>query len=342
MESLENIQPVVSNSNNFQSSSEIIDKKFQIVNKIGLIYALGSAIVYQIGEIYYSIFYKYFNTFSKTYKSDLSLIITLLSIHLTGTPLIFLLTKIVKKAEVKKNKYGCKKYFATYFIESALSITAGIIEVIVETLYSLIFKKKVNKTIFKLLLNDKKNILTESNIFLSFFVVCLTGPISEEFIFRKFLIDRLAIYSKTLAIFSSGIMFGIFHSNFNQLFPATLSGWVLAYSYAETGNILIPISYHIFWNTSLNVITSFAHLDEKEPLATYIIILVLIKLIGALIGIVLLIKYRKKIKISGEENKSKDKWKFFKSYGMWIYILEGFMLFCIFYTNKLILPDLFL
>ena len=193
-----------------------------------------------------------------------------------------------------------------------------------------------------MLLNDKKNILTESNIFLSFFVVCLTGPISEEFIFRKFLIDRLAIYSKTLAIFSSGIMFGIFHSNFNQLFPATLSGWVLAYSYAETGNILIPISYHIFWNTSLNVITSFAHLDEKEPLATYIIILVLIKLIGALIGIVLLIKYRKKIKISGEENKSKDKWKFFKSYGMWIYILEGFMLFCIFYTNKLILPDLFL
>ena len=342
MESLENIQPVVSNSNNFQSPSEIIDKKFQIVNKIGLIYAIGSAIVYQIGEIYYSIFYKYFNTFSKTYKSDLSLIITLLSIHITGTPLIYLLTKIVKKAEIKKNKYGWKKYFATYFIESALSITAGLIEVIIETLYSLIFKKKVNKTIFKLLLNDKKNILTESNIFLSFFVVCLTGPISEEFIFRKFLIDRLSIYSKTLAIFSSGIMFGIFHSNFKQLFPATLSGWVLAYSYAETGNILIPISYHIFWNTSLNIITSFTHLDEKEPLAIYIIILVFIKLIGALIGIVLLIKYRKKIKISGEENKSKDKWKFFKSYGMWIFILEGFMLFCIFYTNKLILPEIFL
>ena len=103
MESLENIQPEVRNSNNFQSPSEIIDKKFQTVNKMGLLYAIGAAIVYQIGEIYYNIFYKFFNTFSKTYKSDLSLIITLLSIHITGTPLIYLLTKIVKKAEIKKN-----------------------------------------------------------------------------------------------------------------------------------------------------------------------------------------------------------------------------------------------
>ena len=342
MESLENIQPVVRNSDNFQSPSEIIDKKFQIVNKIGLIYAIGVAIIFQIGDIYYNIFYKYFNNFSKNYKSDLSLIITVISIHLSGTPLIFLLTKVVKKTEIKRTKYGCKKYFATYFIKSALSLSVGIIVVIIESLYSLIFKKKVNKTIFKLLLNEKKNVLAESNIFLSFFVVCFTGPIAEEFIFRKFLMDRLVLYSKTIAIFSSGIMFGIFHSNFKQLFPATFSGWVIAYSYAETGNILIPISYHIFWNTSLNIVTSLVYLDDKNPLLAYITILALIKLIGALIGIILLIKYRKKIKISGEENNSKDKWKFFQSYGMWIYILEGFMLFSVFYANKLVLPDIFL
>ena len=178
--------------------------------------------------------------------------------------------------------------------------------------------------------NESKN---DSNIFFKFFVICLAGPIAEEFIFRKFLIDRLAIYSKTLAIFSSGIIFGISHKNLLQLFGAMLSGWALAYSYAETGNILIPISYHIFENsiTTINKSIIPEDFNNNQIRAKIGFVIIVLRLIAFLIGIILLIIYRRKIKVTGEENKSSDKWKFFKSYGMWIFVLEGFLLFVIFY-----------
>ena len=176
-----------------------------------------------------------------------------------------------------------------------------------------------------------------SNIFLEFFVICLTAPITEEFIFRKFLIDRLAVYSKTLAIFSSGILFGIIHCNFVQFFVAIVLGWTFAYAYVETGNILITITYHIYHNTFLIFLESLSKIDiNNNQIVTKILIIVaFLRLIGGLIGIIILIIYRKNIKVTGEENKSGDKWKFFKSYGMWIFIFEGFLLFSISYMNKL-------
>ena len=149
------------------------------------------------------------------------------------------------------------------------------------------------------------------------------------------------IYSKTLAIFASGILFGIFHNNIPQFFGAMFLGWSLAYSYVETGNILIPISYHIFENSYTTLIQILASIDSKTNKTLKIIQTVLfsIRLIEALAGIILLIIKRKKIKVTGEENKSGDKWKLFKSYGMWIFFVEGFIMFSILYMNILFVID---
>ena len=107
------------------------------------------------------------------------------------------------------------------------------------------------------------------------------------------------------------------------------SGWALAYSYVESGNILIPISYHIFENSFTTILKSISPKDIKRR--KILVVMTLLRLIEGLIGIIILIIYRKKIKVTGEENKSSEKWKFFKSYGMWIFVLEGFILFSIFY-----------
>ena len=170
-------------------------------------------------------------------------------------------------------------------------------------------------------------------------MTCLTAPIAEELVFRKLLIDRLSVYSKTLAIFASGIIFGISHINIHQFCETLLLGWSLAYSYVETRNILIPISYHIFENSITKITQIFNPYLSKEKEITIrekmIIVLLFMRLIEGLTGIILLLIYRKKIKVRGEENRSKDKWKLFKSYGMWIFIFEGFILFSIFYMNIL-------
>ena len=80
-------------------------------------------------------------------------------------------------------------------------------------------------------------------LFLQILVIYIGYPITKELIFRKFLVDRLSIYNKTLAVFTSGVIFGIFHLKLNKLFATMFVGWFYAYTYAETNNLLIPISF---------------------------------------------------------------------------------------------------
>ena len=325
MESIDTLETDIRNSQNFQRQDEIKRQKFQIVNQVGMIYTIGNAFLSQGGDIFYTIINKFFPNFFKTKRGDSILLATLIVNQIFGILLMFFMTKFIKKIEIKKRAYGCKKYFATLLINSGLLVFGFIIGIPIE--YSLSNKKSSE--------NLKKATVNEPNIFLEYIVLCLTAPITEEFIFRKFLIDRLAIYSKTLAIFSSGIMFGIFHKNFGQLFSTTFSGWVLAYAYAETGNILISISYHIIEN-SLSAIFNLKFLKNNQIIEKIFFVIALLRFIEALIGIIILIVIRKKIRVTGEDNKSSDNWKFFKSYGMWIFVFEGFILFSLFYLNKLL------
>ena len=76
----------------------------------------------------------------------------------------------------------------------------------------------------------------------------IIGPIVEEFIFRKLLMDKLGIYGDRVAIFVSAISFGLFHGNLYQFFYAALLGFVLAYLYSKTANVWYPIALHMLIN----------------------------------------------------------------------------------------------
>ena len=53
MESLDNIEKDIKTTENFETQTEIRNQKFQIVNQIGIIYALGTAFMSQLAEIYH-------------------------------------------------------------------------------------------------------------------------------------------------------------------------------------------------------------------------------------------------------------------------------------------------
>ena len=334
MESRDNIESELENSQSSESQSQIRKEKFQIVNQVGIIYAIGIAIITQIDQIFSLLASHFFENFIKKYRENAILLGTLLVNQIIGTILMFVLTKFIKKTSIAKQKYGYKKYLVNLCINSALLIFGSLIGYFAESFIINNFKQNNENNPSQKLISET---LSNSNIFLNFFVICFTAPVAEEFIFRKFLIDRLAIYSKTLAIFSSGILFGIFHINIHQFFGTMLLGWSLAFSYAETGNIIIPISYHMIENTitTITQINNPYKNDKKENKTGKKIIVVIgfMRLIEGLIGIIFFLIYRKKIKVRGEENKSKDKWKFFKSYGMCIFVFEGFILFSLFYLN---------
>lgn len=147
-------------------------------------------------------------------------------------------------------------------------------------------------------------------------IAVLLAPIIEELMFRKVLIDRIRKYGDGAAILISGIMFGLFHGNFSQFFYAAGLGMLFAFIYVRTGRIRYTIALHTmvnFWGSVMpllmlrNIDTDamFAAIESNDFSALTAMIGDMIPFLGfvvcnymlALAGLILLIVFRKKIRI---------------------------------------------
>ena len=75
-------------------------------------------------------------------------------------------------------------------------------------------------------------------------IVCVIGPIVEELIFRKLLMDKLGAYGDRTVIIISALTFALFHGNLSQIFYAFAFGMLLAFVYSKTGNIIHTVLLH--------------------------------------------------------------------------------------------------
>ncbi|GFP86194.1 hypothetical protein PHJA_000763200 [Phtheirospermum japonicum] len=108
---------------------------------------------------------------------------------------------------------------------------------------------------------------------------CLVGitgvlaPILEETVFRGFLMVSLTKWLPTpLAVLISAAVFAGAHltpGEFPQLF---VLGAALGFSYAQTRNLLTPITVHAFWNSGVILLLTLLQLqgyDIKELLQAF-------------------------------------------------------------------------
>ncbi|XP_061358590.1 uncharacterized protein LOC133302787 [Gastrolobium bilobum] len=107
---------------------------------------------------------------------------------------------------------------------------------------------------------------------------CLVGitgvlaPLLEETVFRGFFMTSLTKWVPTpVAVIISAAIFALAHltpGEFPQLF---VLGTALGISYAQTHNLLTPITIHAFWNSGVILLLTFLQLqgyDIKELLQT--------------------------------------------------------------------------
>lgn len=88
-------------------------------------------------------------------------------------------------------------------------------------------------------------IVSASPTWITIAIACFIGPIMEELIFRKVLVDRVLPFGEFRACLVSALIFGLFHGNFRQFFYATALGFIFAYVYVKTRNIFYSIGMHI-------------------------------------------------------------------------------------------------
>lgn len=99
----------------------------------------------------------------------------------------------------------------------------------------------------------KKIIDILKNNFALLFFVCLTAGITEEFLFRGFLLPRLELVFKNYkyAIVASSIIFGLMHfsyETFAQVIGPILIGTIFAFHYYKYRSIKIVIICHFMWD----------------------------------------------------------------------------------------------
>ncbi len=96
--------------------------------------------------------------------------------------------------------------------------------------------------------NSLSDLVFESNIYIIIAVCVIIGPVLEELIYRKCIIDRLRPFGEWFAVICSALIFGLAHGNFLQLFYSFGIGIIFGIIYLKTNNIGICIGYHVFMN----------------------------------------------------------------------------------------------
>ena len=94
----------------------------------------------------------------------------------------------------------------------------------------------------------------------------ILAPIVEELIFRGCLYRFLKSQTTLLpAQIASGIFFSMIHWNLLSFLPLVLVGIFLARTYEKTGNILVAIWFHAFFNAFSLSMLYITHLSDVIP-----------------------------------------------------------------------------
>ena len=84
--------------------------------------------------------------------------------------------------------------------------------------------------------------------FYMFLMLTVMAPVFEEFVYRGVLMDALKPYGNGFAIFVTGILFGIAHANFQQIFYTAVIGICLGYIANVTDSIFSTTILHAMVN----------------------------------------------------------------------------------------------
>ncbi len=138
-----------------------------------------------------------------------------------------------------------------------------------------------------------QSVAGESSSLSMFLYASVLAPISEEILFRGYILRSLRPYGKRFAVFGSALLFGLFHGNLLQAPYALVIGLILGY---------VTVEYSIWWAILIHGFNNLVLADLLTRLTMHLSdmalsILNLVLFGGCLIlSLVILIAKRREIK----------------------------------------------
>ena len=200
--------------------------------------------------------------------------------YVIGFPVLWLFIRKIPKCAPFPNKLGVKKFLKYALISSFVMYLGNFIS----TFLMVYIEQLLGGTPE----NSVDTILNNTNILLSVVIAGIIGPIFEELMFRKLVIDRLTPYGELTAILFPSLIFALFHSNLYQFFYAFFIGAIFSYIYLRTGKIIYTIALHIFVNLFFGILPTW--LLTIPSFVTYLLIYELVYYGLISIGLIFLMR----------------------------------------------------
>ncbi len=105
-------------------------------------------------------------------------------------------------------------------------------------------------------------ITTPAEIMVHFISIAVVPAVSEEILFRGAILSTLRKYGDGIAVFTSALLFGLFHGNLLQIPFAFIVGLVLGWTVVYTNSMLPAILIH-FVNNAYSVFVSILSTNEE-------------------------------------------------------------------------------
>jgi membrane protease YdiL (CAAX protease family) len=102
------------------------------------------------------------------------------------------------------------------------------------------------------------------NLIFMIILIAVLPAICEEFLFRGMIQRGLERLGAGWSIFLSGLLFGLFHFDFQRLAAQTLIGWIAAYAVYRTGSLFNGMILHFMNNGILALFTYFTAKAVEE------------------------------------------------------------------------------
>lgn len=219
-----------------------------IVQKRRLPVPLDSGILYSVVAIYYVYVSQLLVKFN---FNDVS--VHLLSqILFLAVPPLFLIA--VRRYDLKKTL----RLKAPRPLEALLMLVISPVMVIAGFCAGFLALFAVKAIFGRVYLSGEVADFMSKGLLFSLFLVAVVPAICEELLFRGMLLRGLERMGAGWGIFLSGLLFGLFHFDFQRLAAQTLIGFIAAYAVYRTGSIFNGMILHFMNNALLTLLADFA------------------------------------------------------------------------------------
>lgn len=222
----------------FEDLPEEIKKERKILSRTVTALTLSAIISYSLLFLMEFIIYLFFPSVTQSSWFLLG-INDFFSLCVLGIFALFTM-KIPAVKPVEMTKMTLISFLGYICASIAIMVAGSMIGNFISELVGSIFNREVENVVSEL--------VAENGTWQLVVFVVITGPILEELIFRKLLIDKLSRYGSKFSISLSAILFGLFHGNFYQFFYAAGIGIILGYIYVTCGKIRYSIILHMILN----------------------------------------------------------------------------------------------